>query len=96
MRALVIVFLLAISGLVYGQPVNIYVYSAGVGVPANAIYSPFFGAGNVNVTNGGPIADYSPYDIVIFNAWGAGFTAANVTDLVSYIQNGGHVVLSTE
>lgn len=96
MRLLIITLFLLIPGYVYSQPVNIYVYSAGVGVPANAIYSPFFGAGNVNVTNGGPIANYAPYDIVIFNAWGAGFSAANVASLVTYIQGGGHVVLSTE
>lgn len=96
MRFLFVTILLFFFQEVVAQPVNIYVYSSGVGVPANAIYTPFFGAGNVNITNGGPIADYSPYDIVIFNAWGAGFSAANVTDLVTYIQNGGHVVLSTE
>lgn len=96
MKFLIVVLFVVLSSCVYSQPVNIYVYSAGVGVPANAIYSPFFGAGNVNVTNGGAIANYAPYDIVIFNAWGAGFSAANVTDLVTYIQNGGHVVLSTE
>lgn len=96
MRFLIITLFFLCIGKAFSQPVNIYVYSAGVAVPANALYTPYFGAGNVNVTNGGPIADYSPYDIVIFNAWGAGFNAGNVTDLVTYIQNGGHVVLSTE
>lgn len=96
MKYIIITILIFFFQSVLAQPVNIYVYSAGVGVPANALYTPLFGAGNVNVTNGGPITDYSPYDIVIFNAWGASFSTANVSDLVTYIQNGGHVVLSTE
>lgn len=96
MKLIITFFFLVLIKSYLAQPVNIYVYSAGVGVPTNAIYEPFFGAGNVNVTNGGPIANYAPYDIVIFYAWQAGFTQANVSDLVTYIQNGGHVVLSTE
>ena len=96
MKFLVLILVVFISFLGRGQNVSIYVYSAGVGIPAVGLYEPFFGVGNVNVTSGGPIADYSPYDIVLFNAWGAGFAAADVTNLVSYIQGGGHVCLSTE
>lgn len=98
MKFLIITLFLLLSGYAFSQPVNIYVYSAGIAAPAvNAIYTPFFGAGNVNVfVNGGPIPDYSAFDIVIYNAWGASLTAANVTSLVTYVQNGGHVVLSTE
>ncbi len=75
---------------------NIYVYQSGVSVNANALYTPIFGAGNVNVTTGGPLNDYSAYNIVIFNAWGASFSPANVSALVTFIQGGGHVCLSTE
>lgn len=81
------------------QTVSIYLWT-GFFISADTrivtVYETAFGVGNVTVTVGNNTADFSSHDIVVVNDIVASHPNNLSTDLVTYIQSGGHVVLSTE
>ncbi len=88
-----IIFLLYVNSVFY-YSAQIEVYGSTSNFQAE--YVSLFGAGNVNFTGGGALTDYTGYDIVILRSFNNNYTIAEANAIVSFVQGGGHAVLSTE
>lgn len=98
MRLILLLFTL-FSFNCFSQTVNI-LYDGGIAPLANiqGVYETIYGVGNVTITTGSSVSvSGSTYDIVIISSYAGGSSSvAHHDDLITYIQNGGHVVISTE
>lgn len=97
-KLLLLILLVYFSCQVVGQTVNIYVWTGSL-TPANmtARYETAYGAGNVILTQGTDESQFVNHDIVILNQiLNTNYPNTLVNSLVTYVQGGGHVVLSSE
>jgi gliding motility-associated-like protein len=96
-KLLLISFCLLAIVSVKSQTVSVYIWTGALGEPNTiARYENAFGVGNVTTVTGNDVTQIRNHDVVFFNQIGGTYPDVLVDSIVSFVQSGGHAVLSTE